>query len=665
MKNINSFELESEGTPLRALIIDDDRALLHYHAAILEAAGLEVETEEHPDDALNAIRAFDPDLIVVDYYMPGMDGPELVAKIRQAESLPEVAILMLSAEQNTASISKAILAGAEYALAKPVDMGMFSALAISQASKARKLKNARLQLAKASKEMLFRQMALDQHAIVSTTDIHGRIISVNQRFLDISGYCIDELIGQSHRIVKSDVHPPEFYQTLWQTICEGKTWHGDVCNRSKTGELYWVQASIVPFLGPDGLPERYVSIRTDITAQKKLETEIIHAKEVAEHANRAKTEFLSSMSHELRTPMNAILGFAQLMENSRREPLSDRQKKQVQQIIRAGKHLLDLINEVLDLARIESGKLSLSMESVSVSEIAQEVMNLSQQMTSKLNVTVTNKMCGNYYVHADYMRFKQVLLNLVSNAIKYNVQDGSVTICNRVITAQNGRPPHLRIEVQDSGIGISENAQSSLFQPFQRLGHEAGEIEGTGIGLTITRKLVEAMQGSIGMESHEGQGSTFWFELPLLLSETSTEWLDSADDDMLLSSTEQDATQLKVLYVEDNPQNLMLMEDILSERDDVELLSAPDAELGIKMAQKHLPDLILMDINLPGMDGFAAQQALKMHEETAHIPVIALSANAMPNIIRQAKEAGFVDYLTKPIDLMTLESMLDTYLEKK
>ncbi|MFU8789211.1 MAG: ATP-binding protein [Methylobacter sp.] len=372
-------------------------------------------------------------------------------------------------------------------------------------------------------------------------------------------------------------------------------------------------------------------------------TQLQSAKIVAEKANLAKSDFLSSMSHELRTPLNAILGFAQLLEFGTPPPTAA-QMIRLHQITKAGWYLLDLINEILDLAVIESGKLSLSQEPVSLIEVMREcevmIESQAQQHGIRLNFIAFD---SSWFASADRTRVKQVLINLLSNAIKYNRELGTVEV--KCIAITSGR---IRISIKDSGKGLSPEKLLQLFQPFNRLGQETGVEEGTGIGLVVTKQLVELMGGTIGVESTVGVGSEFWIEL--------------IRDDTPQIVTEQSTTETKMhvqknvslrtlLYVEDNPANLMLVEQIIDEHSHLQMLSARDGNHGVALARVHLPEIILMDINLPGISGIQALKILRKDPTTAHIPIIALSANAMPRDIEKGLAAGFFRYLTKPIKI--------------
>ncbi len=389
------------------------------------------------------------------------------------------------------------------------------------------------------------------------------------------------------------------------------------------------------------------------TARKQLELRVEEARRVAEKANLAKSEFLSSMSHELRTPLGAILGFAQLLEAASPPP-TPQQQGNVEQILKAGWHLLELVNEILDLAAVESGHVSLSIEPIMLDEVLRECESMAAAQAMRHGVGVTFAApAERFFIKADRTRIKQVIINLVSNAIKYNRPAGTVRVtCTR-------RPgDFLRISVQDTGAGLAPEQLDQLFEPFNRLGQQAGATEGTGIGLVLTKQLVEMMGGTIGVESQVGTGSVFWVELGLAVATV-------AAAPAAASPVAQGASSIRpcsVLYVEDNPANLLLVERIVERRPAIRLLSARDGVSGVALARSARPDLILMDIDLPDISGIEARRLLACDPETAHIPVIALSANAMLHDIEKARAAGFFRYLTKPVKVAELLESLDAAL---
>ncbi len=401
----------------------------------------------------------------------------------------------------------------------------------------------------------------------------------------------------------------------------------------------------------------YLLIGTDNSVRKQVEMELHKAMSIAERANLAKSDFLSSMSHELRTPLGAILGFAQLIESGSPQP-TPAQKRSVDQILKAGWYLLDLINEVLDLSLIESGKLSLSPEPVSLADVMLECQTMVEPQAQGRSIRVSfPRLETPYFVKADRTRVKQVLINLLSNAIKYNKAGGTVVVACVVST-----PGRVRIRVEDTGDGLSAADIAQLFQPFNRLGREATAEEGTGIGLVVSKRLVELMGGVIGVESTVGTGSVFWIELNLT-TESQPSAVETSDAALARAQSPVHAQLRTLLYVEDNPANLMLVEDLIARRPDIRLLTAKDGNRGIEIARTSLPDVILMDINLPGISGIQALGVLAADPATAHIPVVALSANAVPRDIERGLDAGFFRYLTKPIKVNEFMHTLDVALK--
>jgi PAS domain S-box-containing protein len=399
---------------------------------------------------------------------------------------------------------------------------------------------------------------------------------------------------------------------------------------------------------------------TDITQLHEREDELREAQRVAENANAAKSNFLSSMCHELRTPMNAILGFSQLLITSPDEKLSERQENFTAQIMKGGEHLLELIDQVLELSKIEAGKISLSIETVDVEPIIAECIAMLKGRAETADVSLVDKVAGIGlpYLKTDSGRLRQIMLNLLTNAIKYNCKDGFVTVASENL--ENG---FLRLIVGDTGLGVPIEKQDTIFEPFNRLGRESGEIEGTGIGLTITRQFVELLGGNISFTSEEGKGSRFWIDLPI---DTDRKQDDALEFDHLedrgLKENASSLRKKKILYIEDNPSKLRLMEEVVHNFFDVKLLSAHTGELGMAMAEEHIPDLILLDINLPGMDGLEVMRNFKTMNATKDIPVIALTAAAMPREVERGELAGFSDYVTKPINIPVIVSSIKEVL---
>jgi PAS domain S-box-containing protein len=401
-----------------------------------------------------------------------------------------------------------------------------------------------------------------------------------------------------------------------------------------------------------------VSIISDETHSRQRQDELRLAHDLAEAANTAKSEFLASMSHELRTPLNAVLGFAQLLQRDRKEPLSQRHRERVDHVIKGGEHLLRLIDDILDLSRIEAGRIPMSLEPVAVAEAIAEVKTTLDPLAARAGVELVIVPADDDFpqIIADRTRFKQILMNYGSNAIKYGRRGGRAAIHAEV---EGGV---VRVTVTDDGIGIPAEKQDKVFLPFQRAGQETGPIEGTGIGLAITKRLTELMAGGVGFRSTEGQGSEFWVELPVhrRRSDPPPARAQMSVKGALLASTE--GPRFTIVYIEDNPSGIALMRDLLADFERAELLTAPTAEIGIEIVRARRPDVVIMDINLPGISGFEATRRLREWPETRTIPVIALSAAAMVRDAAKVQEAGFHRYLTKPVKIDELAAVLEELL---
>ena len=488
-------------------------------------------------------------------------------------------------------------------------------------------------------------------------DAEGKIVTTNPVVKKRLGFTEEEL-RQMHLL---GVHPPERRDEAGFIVGEmlaGRAAYCPVPLCTKDGELIPVETRVI--LGEWDAKPALFGISRDMTERKRYEDQILAARNEAEKANMAKSEFLSRMSHELRTPMNSILGFAQLLEMG---VLNPGQKKGVGHILRSGTHLLELINEVLDITRIEAGKISISLEPVEATGIIGEMTDTVAPLARERNIKIQllDAPPSGIYVRSDRQRLKQVILNLLNNAIKYNVETGSVQIkIAEMPVNENGVAP-VRISVTDTGSGIPADDLPKLFTPFERIGAEKTATEGTGLGLAVTKKLVDLMGGRIGVESVKGTGTTFWIELPPGQRE-----LDRVTQSGELTG-EIRKTKTKggtVLYIEDNISNIELVEQILfNSRPAVKLITNMYGKQSIEIARQHKPDLILLDLNLPDLHGSEVMEQLREADETSSIPVVIITADATPAQSEKMLKAGAEEYLTKPLNVELFLSVLDRYLK--
>ncbi|MDH5682612.1 MAG: PAS domain S-box protein, partial [Spirochaetota bacterium] len=455
-------------------------------------------------------------------------------------------------------------------------------------------KEAEALLAEKIRELDFQKSALDEHSIVYTINHDGIISYVNEKLCQISGYSRKELVKQHHSMLYDESYDDKMLAKVCQFISKGKVWKGELKSLKKNGHSFWIASTFVPFLNERNMPFQYIAIHTDITDRVIAQSE-------AEKANKAKSEFLSSMSHELRTPLNSILGLSDLLMTDEDRPLHEDQLNDISLIKMSGSHLLNLIDEILDLARIETRQMTISSQGIKPWDTIKTTFGMLEDMAKKHEVHLNTSESINCVscpmpcsIFVDSNRFRQILLNLLSNAVKYNKPGGEVKlICRR---QDEG---FMRFEVIDSGKGIPEDRYDEIFQPFNRLGAEEKGIDGTGIGLTITKELVELLGGTIGFKSQMDKGSVFWIHLPLENGQNE-KTIQSSPENVSSKKTGHSGqfSDNKVLYIEDNVFNTELMYKIFSRLDGISLETATNAEQGIELAKKNLPELILMDINL-------------------------------------------------------------------
>ena len=696
----------------KILVVDDEPLAADLLRKILQSEGYQhVKTESDATKVLARFRKFQPDLVLLDWIVPPLSGAELLRKLRaKIEPTNYLPILVVTALSRPEVRNEALGAGATDFLVKPYDAAEIilrvgnllqtrflyleveeqnrllrtrideatAELSKSNAALERAREELELRVQERTEELVIANSALAAQSAVSKKmeaarrqseerlralvqsmdeivfefDEDGTYLNIwseNEKLLarpksELLGRRISDVLGE-------EVAAPFvqlFRSVMAERRAEGMVYELDV----RSGHL-WFLARVSPVLSADGTCHTVCMLSREITEQKRVEQELRKTKEEAERANAAKSEFLSRMSHELRTPLNAIIGFAQLADLDAK---TADEHENVEQILRASTHLLQLINEVLDISRIEAGHIPVFLKPVPLQIAAKEALDLVGPLAAEKNVRLEQFSC-NYYVNADGQRLQQVLLNLLSNAIKYNKPGGQVTLscCERSRDA-------LRIEVRDTGIGIEDYEIPQLFQPFQRLTATAETIEGVGLGLVICQRLVRSMGGTMGVKSEPGMGSTFWFELPLVLSMPDTAIEETFAPPLSEEKPSVLAEDKTLLYIEDNLSNLKLIERILLQRPGVRMITAQQGSMGLELARQHQPDLVLLDLHLPDMNGDQVLIWLRSEPRTTNIPVVVISADAIGSEIKRLKELGACAYITKPFEVPHFLQVLDEML---
>ncbi len=503
------------------------------------------------------------------------------------------------------------------------------------------------------------KLALDESSIISITDSKGVISYVNNNFCKISKYDRDELIGKTHQIINSAYHPKEFFADLWNTITKGKVWRGEIKNKAKDESFYWVDSTIVPFLDENGKPYQYVAVRFDITIKKSVEEDLIKAKEEADSANRAKSEFLANMSHEIRTPMNAVIGFSELLAKSVTEK---KQRSQVESIRSSGKNLLKIINDILDLSKIEAGKIKIESMPVNLTRLLNEVENIFTQKVKekRIHFAIEYESMIPKMLLLDEVRLRQILFNLIGNALKFTDKGHVILSVEARKNSETKENFDITFRIEDTGIGIPADQQQEIFQPFSQQSGQSLRYGGTGLGLPITKKLIEKMGGTISLESEIRKGSNFTVIIPNIpVSDIEIEITEKTFD----PSTTQ-FEEAKILLVDDNEENRKLIIDML-EYSQLTIFEATNGDEAVEIAMEYLPDLILMDLRMPIMDGYEATKILKKTKSTKSIPIIAISASTRKVMHGNRSKKIFNEYLMKPLDASDLFVKMKKYLKYK
>lgn len=679
---------------INILIVDDEPKNLTVLETILDDPSYRLVRAQSAEEALLALVAEEFALLILDIRMPGMTGFELAQMIKSRKKTALVPIIFLTAYYNDDQhVLEGYGSGAVDYLNKPVNAPILrSKVAVFAELHRRSRETERAnrilltevtERSKAQEQLRELNDTLEQRVAERTQVLlstSNALSETDERYRSLFENSLDAIVSLSTE-GRFQAANPAALQLTGRSLAELRTTHFlDLCapdQRTAAERAFraafhrdctTIDTAVITTSGErrdlliSGAPALVGNkviglscIARDITERKRAETDLKLAKLAAEKANMAKSEFLSRMSHELRTPLNAILGFAQIIESETPAPTSS-QKQSIDEILNAGWYLLNLINEILDLAQIESGKLALTVEPTALTEVIRECLAMIEPQAQVRGIQLScSAMETCYFVDADRVRLKQALINLLSNAIKYNKHEGTVFLDCRL-----SAPGRVRVSIQDSGAGLGEKQLTQLFQPFNRLGQENSAEEGTGIGLVVTKQLVELMGGTIGVESTLGNGSIFWIELNIA-EDPEQAALPLASDSAL--PVRSDAPVRTLLYVEDNPANLRLVENLIQRRSDLRLLSATDGQRGIEIARTAHPEVILIDINLPGINGIEVLKRLRADPVTAPIPVVAISANAMPQDIEKGLQAGFFRYLTKPIKVNEFMNTLNMALK--
>lgn len=663
-----SENFQQQKQPL-ALVVDDEASQRILLENTLIQAGLSAKLAENGEEALDLFNSYSFDIVLMDIDMPVMDGLEACSKIRSLPQGKDIPIVLITGLDDHESITKAFELDATDFITKPVNWPILVhriRYLIKASDTLDSLVKSETRLRES--EQRYRQISSISSDWVWEMDENLRINYLSDGLYNISRRAASFALGKTRQqlVTEAELSKPYWKKHLSDLECKREFRDFQYEFIDPDGNILNYQISGAPVFDQNGHFQGYRGTGSNVTERVKAAQTLKIAKEDAEYANKAKSQFLSSMSHELRTPLNAIIGFSQLLEMEEDPPLTETQFDYVSEIIKAGDYLLKLINEVLDLAKIEADRIDLSIEAVEYGVVIGESLQLITPLAEKHGIDITLTMNGNAIsleqliqqeavINVDHTRLKQVLINLMSNAVKYNSENGSI-----IIACENIENSQIRISITDTGAGLTQQEQNQLFQAFNRLNPEHSNIEGTGIGLVISKKLVELMGGHLNVESYPGQGSTF-----------SLEFSNECQNDAIKETIEENKTALsppslthhdiqhKILCIEDNPANLRLISELLNYRPNIQMLSTHDPSLGLELAIKHKPGLILLDINLPGMNGFELLKKLRQREDTVDTKVIAVSANAMPDDIERGLQSGFDNYITKPIDVNVLLHDID------
>lgn len=646
----------------RQMLIAGSGRTCHFNEAELGGTGLQMILDNQAQSLSGTAPPYD--CVLLDFHLPDLNATALLTSLCGASGMPPCPVVVMTGWDGVDASEGPILlqAGAQDYIGKSWTTAPSLCRAVENSidrfklHQTHNLASQALALSEERYRTLFN--SIDEGYCIIEMIFDAQDQAVDYRFLEVSR-SFEAQTGLTDAVGKTILELIPSLEIKWLEAYGGVALAGESIRIEDyvEGMNRWFDLYAFRFGDP---VNRQLGILFNNTTERKInEVRLNEAVVAAQTANRAKSEFLSRMSHELRTPLNAILGFAQLMESSKPPP-TQAQYQNLTHIVKAGWYLLELVNETLDLAAIEAGKLSMWPSTVAISDVLQDCAAIIAPMADMRTLSVTYPASDPAYLaHADPIRVKQVLLNVLSNSVKYNRDGGSITVRCSIRAGQ-----WLRISVQDTGQGMVPQQLEHLFEPFNRLGQERSGTAGTGIGLVLCKRLIELMDGQIGVDSTTGEGTEVWFELPLAFRDAAqvrAASQKSPDDALAVALSETPLVPL-VLHVDDNPANLELVAQLLAQRPEHRLLSASHGGMGLEFARAHLPAVILMDINLPDMSGTEILKILRADPVTAHIPVIALSANAMPHEIQNGLQAGFFRYVTKPIRVHEFMNTLDEAL---
>ncbi len=713
--------------PAVIFIVEDNPNNIKIISQLLVSSGYKILVATDGESGIEKITKARPDLILLDIMMPGIDGFETCKRLKESETTRDIPIIFMTALVSIADKVKGLSLGAVDYITKPFQKEEVIArlklhLKLRQLTTTLEVQNEQLRTEierreKVEESLQILSRATDQSpASIVITDVNGNIEYVNPKFEELTGYSLAEAKGENPRILKTGHTLSIEYKTMWESISGGGQWYGEFQNKKKNGDLYWEYASISAIRNAKGEITHYVSVKEDVTQRKLAEQALIKLNQELEdmveqrtvslqqsekqlrqtneklmlsnldlaRATRLKDEFLANMSHELRTPLNAVLGMSEALQEELLGSLNDRQKKSIRTIESSGEHLLRLINDILDLAKIESGKLELHIETTLIKMLCNDSITFVKQIAQKKNITVVTLIADcfqdvqNNKIQVDELRIRQALINLLSNAVKFTPEDGTITLEVTMVSSLNdntNETSRICFAVKDNGIGIAPENIGELFQPFVQIDSALNrQYSGTGLGLALVKNIAEMHGGTVSVESKLNEGSCFKILLPFnqgksrSICQHDPEYNPEHNILDIPSNTVEsrqpsvsESLPFKILIAEDNQANVESVWDYLKMKG-YQLFLAGDGQEAINAAITNCPDIILMDIQMPKMDGLTAIAQIRANPELANIPVIALTGLAMKGDREKCLEAGANEYLSKPIKLKLLLETIRQFL---